>query len=455
MAGTPTDKYVRFDPERFRLCRIHQNNGVTHEKLAERAKVSKRTIENAEHGERLQWSGAEQIAKAIGVTIQSLTTGGSALQADGNAKRPASAVEQIRQIVQKGESLRFAIGGVSAHNLDTIHLVDLVAAGYETDIENIVECAGGSAANTVYALAKLGLTTAIAGVIRDDECGRFLAEDLRSAAVDIECLLVAAADHAKPTGKNLIFTDLSGERSMYARPGINSAWCELLAENPAERRKVVKMLSESQILHLSSFAGRAEQDFCALLVSHMNTGGLLSFVPGSLYSKQGMDSLSPFLSRCNLLFVYESQLDAMLKSSNVRMDQDADARSKAKAVFEWKQQHGSEQPLILSIKRKSEKSHRPLSEHSFLVCTGVHGIQETFSVRNSGMTFTAPRVDTTGSQDAFAAGLIFGLLNGYSLQLCADAGYFVAASASLAIGPRRLLPTRSALDGAFRKLSII
>jgi hypothetical protein len=79
---------------------------------------------------------------------------------------------------------------VTAHNLDHIHQVDLIAPDYEAAVEEPRRHAGGSGANTATGLALLGLRSAAMGVIADDPDGLVLEQALRKAAVDTSRLLV-------------------------------------------------------------------------------------------------------------------------------------------------------------------------------------------------------------------------------------------------------------------------
>jgi sugar/nucleoside kinase (ribokinase family) len=60
--------------------------------------------------------------------------------------------------------------------------------------------------------------------------------------------------------------------------------------------------------------------------------------------------------------------------------------------------------------------------------------------------------DTTGAGDAFAAGFLFGLLEGKGLEVCGRLGHCAASLSLKCSGARGGLPTRRQLEQQFLKL---
>ncbi len=83
-----------------------------------------------------------------------------------------------------------------------------------------VEAAGGSVANTLAGLGKLGLATAFIGRVRDDALGRFYARSLTQEGTDFPNAPVPGAD--LPTSRSMIFVSPDGERSMNTYLGISA-----------------------------------------------------------------------------------------------------------------------------------------------------------------------------------------------------------------------------------------
>ncbi|MFA5537821.1 MAG: adenosine kinase [Gemmobacter sp.] len=82
------------------------------------------------------------------------------------------------------------------------------------------EAPGGSVANTLAGLGKLGLSTAFIGRVRDDVPGRFYARAMAAEGTDFVNPPVGGAD--LPTSRSMIFVTPDGERSMNTYLGISA-----------------------------------------------------------------------------------------------------------------------------------------------------------------------------------------------------------------------------------------
>src|SRR5436305_9016349 len=71
------------------------------------------------------------------------------------------------------------------------------AAAIYRDMGPATEMSGGSAANTIVALASFGARTAYVGKVKDDQIGRMYAHDIRSAGVAFD---IAPASDGPATG---------------------------------------------------------------------------------------------------------------------------------------------------------------------------------------------------------------------------------------------------------------
>ncbi|MCW4055905.1 MAG: PfkB family carbohydrate kinase, partial [Candidatus Bathyarchaeota archaeon] len=75
--------------------------------------------------------------------------------------------------------------GFGALNVDRLYMVDKIAeAEDESFVTEYKESCGGSAANTMVGLARLGLKVGFAGKVADDYEGRLLLDDFRKENVD-------------------------------------------------------------------------------------------------------------------------------------------------------------------------------------------------------------------------------------------------------------------------------
>ena len=87
-------------------------------------------------------------------------------------------------------------------------------------MQNRVQAAGGSVANTLAGLGSLGLKTGFIGRVHDDALGRFYARAMADEGTDFVNAPVAGGD--LPTSRSMIFVAPDGERSMNTYLGISS-----------------------------------------------------------------------------------------------------------------------------------------------------------------------------------------------------------------------------------------
>src|ERR1700677_3652144 len=79
------------------------------------------------------------------------------------------------------------------------------------DMGPATEMSGGSAANTIVGIARLGARAAYVGKVRDDQIGRLYSHDIRAAGVAFE---TAPAAGGPATGCSYILVTPDGERTM-------------------------------------------------------------------------------------------------------------------------------------------------------------------------------------------------------------------------------------------------
>ena len=74
--------------------------------------------------------------------------------------------------------------GLGALNIDHIYKLEHILDDGEAVVEEAASSPGGSAANTIYGLARLGITTGFTGVIGDDAEGEIMLHDFQKVGVD-------------------------------------------------------------------------------------------------------------------------------------------------------------------------------------------------------------------------------------------------------------------------------
>jgi ribokinase len=334
---------------------------------------------------------------------------------------------------------------VSAQNLDIIHQVERIAPDHEEDVRNPLQCPGGSGANTAIGLATLGVRTGVAGAIGDDPYGRLLRSDLEGHQVDTTYLI--DLDGTEGTGHTLVFTDGEGRRLIYVSPGVN----ENLAEAAGDRGllgELVALTRRTRILHLSSFTGSAERQLQERLVEDLDQDVILTFTPGTLYSRLGADRLSPFITRANLIFLYEQQLDQLLARSSAGGAGHSELSEKLSRLYEWRQSRGSAEPLIVVVKRPVELT-RGKAQDYLSIGYGRTRLED-LGGPDAG-THRRQVTDSTGAGDALAGGFLFGLLNGRPPRECANLAFLMALIVSSGVGARARLPYRNHLSEQWRE----
>ena len=117
------------------------------------------------------------------------------------------------------DAINVDVIGFGALNVDKLYKVGHIA---EIDGESFIkgeeESPGGSAANTIIGLSKLGCSTSYIGKIADDEEGDLLEYNLMINDVYLTNLIYAESGNS---GKVLGFVSDAGDRALYVDPGVN------------------------------------------------------------------------------------------------------------------------------------------------------------------------------------------------------------------------------------------
>ena len=286
--------------------------------------------------------------------------------------------------------------GIGALNIDKLYLVERIgAAGEEIGVYSVSEQPGGSAANTIAALARLGIKTGFIGRVGDDADGAYLRSEMANEGVDTRWIEVARGR----TGSAIVLIDPGGERSMYVYSGVNDA-LSLTPEN-------ISYVKSARYLHLSSFVGETVIDVQRKILDRSKAE--ISFAPGMLYVRRGLDALEGIISNARVVFLNRDEIE-MLTGSGYR-----DGAGELNDI-------GAE--LVV-------------------VTLGGDGCYiRTSDAEVSIPSFAARVVDTTGAGDAFCAGFLYGLLNDEPLGVCGRLGNWVAMNCIEAVGAREGLPRK-------------
>jgi ribokinase len=291
--------------------------------------------------------------------------------------------------------------GLGALNVDHIYLVEQILSDGEAQIEEFALLPGGSAANTIYGLAKLGVKTGFIGIVGNDEESELLLESFQSVGVDTSQIRVRRGSR---TGSVLCLSDKQEKRALYTMPAANS----LLSEEDIN----LAYVNQAKFLHLSSFAGGKGFKIQINLMNKIDSSVKVSFAPGSIYAAKGIQALAPILQRSYVLFINQNEMRKLTGkdiSAGARVCLEQGCRIVAVTLGE-------------GICVRGEK----------IACYIYEG-GDKYEVE-AGTTFAVK--DTTGAGDAFGAGFLFGLLRGLNLEECGCLGDFIARLCISEVGTR-------------------
>ncbi|NYT00655.1 MAG: carbohydrate kinase family protein [Methanocellales archaeon] len=297
--------------------------------------------------------------------------------------------------------------GLGALNYDKLYVVTKVAkAGEEVGIKEVIESPGGSAANTIFGLARVGVKTGFVGAVGKDEEGDIILRELSREGADTNRIKVMGGHSGLAIG----FVDVEGERSLYIHPGTNDEF----VLNDAD----VDYIGKAKFLHMSSFVDRKQLEMQTKLVERIKTR--ISFNPGMLCSKFRLEELQPIIEKSEVIFLNREEIEELTNSNYER---------------------GSKLLLELGTKKVATT----LGEKGCYLTDG-----KSIHLISSHKTNV---VDTTGAGDAFAAGFLYGLLKRESLHNCGSIGNFFAARCIREYGARKGLPHKRDLE-TFQKVCL-
>jgi ribokinase len=271
--------------------------------------------------------------------------------------------------------------------------------------EKKAESGGGQAANTIYALARMGFKTMLMGKVGEDEWGDLILKGL--SGIDMKNIIREGR-----SGICISILTPEGERSMIAFPNVN----DTLDVKDID----ITAFDDCRFLHLTSFAGSCPLQAQIELVKSLKQGPLISFDPGNLYAQAGLNSILPIVKRTYCLFATDNELERITGLHH---------------------QRAATQMLDLGVQ--------------MVICK--QGAKGAYLVdRQRRLDFPAMEVevkDVTGAGDCFAAGFLAGLIMGVDLESCGLLGTHAAASCITGYG-RESYPNEETLNRIIKKESV-
>jgi ribokinase len=262
---------------------------------------------------------------------------------------------------------------------------------------------GGSAANAIAALKRMGFRTGFYGAagrpdmaaLRLDELGA--PGDLRVQGVEI------------PAGRCLAFIDeqdSARDRALVILPNAN----DLAGVVPAEP----EYFGTTQWVHLTSFVSPEPLQAQIKVVESLPARVRISFDPGVVYATLGLDKLEPLVRRADVLFVSREELHML---THLTSPEDA-----------------AKELLRLGVRL-------------VVVKLGAEGIQAIMREGKRHQHAVPPRDlrDRTGAGDVAAAGFLAGMIHSLSVDVCLRLAAS-AASRSIEGYGRSTYPDKAFLD---------
>jgi sugar/nucleoside kinase (ribokinase family) len=276
--------------------------------------------------------------------------------------------------------------------------MQLVDAETALDIEK--ECAemkrsmasGGSAANTIHGLSRLGISTGFIGTVGQDEVGRFFYKDMVQAGIT-----PFLSSSQTQTGRAISLVSPDGERTFATFLG---AAVELLAENLLDA-----YFNDFDLLHIEGYLA----PFHTLTETTMKKA-----------RKKGMQ-VSLDLASYN---VVETNLDFLKEMISTYADivfaNESEARVFTGLMNPVDSLHEIARICKVAVVKIGEKG-------SF--------IQRGNEVHSIGI-IPAKCLDTTGAGDLYAAGFLYGMNHELPLEKCGHIGAILAANVIEELGAK-------------------
>ncbi len=304
------------------------------------------------------------------------------------------------------------VTGLGALNMDNIYRVKRVLADGEIAVQSSGAFPGGSAANTIYGLAKLGIAGGFSGAVGDDDCGKRLIDDFKQTGIDTSRISIKSGVQ---TG-SVFCLNTARTRSLYVLSGANSH----LAEDDIDMRYV----NSAPYLHLASFVDEAQFKLSRKVVRQLNNDVKLSFSPGTLYAERGLKALAPILQKTHVLFINRSEIEKLTGKHFT---------------------DGATTCTALGCRTIVVTLGKGIKRQGVRIAAYVREGQKTCWI-SAGKKLQSGIADTTGAGDAFSTGFLYGLLQEKPVEECGKLGNTAALLKLKYHGARGGLPDKVQLE---------
>ncbi len=300
-------------------------------------------------------------------------------------------------------------------------LVDMVAqvTRYPTDddevfVSDLTLLSGGAAANTAYACAKIGLSTAFIGKLGGhDAFGNKILNDFKEVNVDTK--FIKYSEH-HGTGSAYIALNKRGDRRIYAHSG---------AANYLSKEDLLKKeLINTKIIFLSSLKNL--EPFIEAAIIGRNNKIPVVLNPGMLIIDQGLKNIKKLLEKIDFLILSQNEYASLFNIEECDLNEDL-IQEKSSTLFKL-----GIQVIITTLGKKG----------ALLLTSSRAELLPPLKLKSL--------IDTTGAGDAFSAGFVYGLVQNINLKFehlknNVEIGNFVAGNCIQELGARNGIPNREDL----------
>jgi sugar/nucleoside kinase (ribokinase family) len=286
-------------------------------------------------------------------------------------------------------------------------LAHLPAAGELVTTDDFLVAPGGCAANTAVALGRLGVPAAVCGRIGDDLYGELLLRDLRGRGIDTRAV---ALTEATSTSKTVIVPVKGEDRRFIHTFGANAALT--VADIPSG------LLENADVIYVGGYLVlpglRGEELVPRLRAARAGGARIVLDVAGPADQPAPLETMRALLPLADFFVPNEDEGFALTGERLPQLQADVFRANGARTVV---------------IKRGEQ---------------GVH-------VRSDDDVFDMPApavavIEPSGAGDAFAAGLIVGIQEGWDLERSLGFACVVGGSACTALGCSAGVFSRAEVD---------
>jgi sugar/nucleoside kinase (ribokinase family) len=272
-------------------------------------------------------------------------------------------------------------------------------------LDTAVEMSGGSAANTMCGVASFGGRAAYIGKVETDDLGAVFGHDLRAVGVTFRGGGIA---HGTPTGRCVIVVTPDAERTMNTCLGVSS----LLGVHDLDE----DVIADGSILYMEGYLYDRPDAKAAFRraaeVAHANERIVSLTLSDSFCVDRHRDDFRGLVrDRVDLLFGNSDELLALYETTSFP-------------------------EAIAAVRAECDLAAITVGAKGCIIVTASHLI-EVPAVDVDTV------IDTTGAGDLFAAGFLFGLTSGRTLEECGWLGSIAAGEVIGHVGPRPLVELRT------------